>query len=118
MPDSPVEITVGRTHAPKSPSVPSLIRGLRILELVARSRSGITLTQIARQLALPVSSVHLLLLTLEREEYLLKSAKTGRYVCATKLVAVARLSAAGILLSEQAARAGVSGHSGTILPRL
>ena len=63
----------------KTPSVPSLERALAILELLARTRAGLALPEIAAQLHLPKSSVHCLLLTLERHRYLQRNYASGRY---------------------------------------
>ncbi len=63
----------------KTPSVPSLERALAILELIARTRAGLALPEIAEALHLPKSSVHCLLITLERHRYLQRNDKSGRY---------------------------------------
>ena len=43
---------------------------LKILEMLANSRAGLTLAEVARHLGLARSSTHYLLLTLERTGYL------------------------------------------------
>ena len=63
----------------KTPSVPSLERALAILELLARRRAGLALPEIAAELHLPKSSVHCLLITLERHRYLQRHDESGRY---------------------------------------
>lgn len=87
----------------KTPSVPALKRGLAILELVAQSRSGLTFSQISRNLAFPRSSIHCLLLTLERQGYVRRSNSTGKYRCSMKLFRIADLALDRIMLREQAA---------------
>src|SRR5262249_31490705 len=56
--------------AQKTPTVPALERGIAILELVAKSRHGLTFSQVARAFQYPQSSIHCLLVTLERLGYL------------------------------------------------
>jgi DNA-binding IclR family transcriptional regulator len=89
--------------ATKTPSVPALERGLAILELVAKSRSGLTFSQIARNVSFPKSSVHCLLLTFEREGYLRRTQSTGRYVYGPRLARLAHLALDGAGIREQAA---------------
>ena len=87
----------------KTPSSTALERGLSILELVTRSRSGLMLSQIARNLGFPKSSIHCLLLTFEREGYLRRSESTGKYVGGMKLVRIGDAALNGIMLRETAA---------------
>jgi DNA-binding IclR family transcriptional regulator len=86
----------------KTSSVPALERGLAILEAVAKSRSGLTLSQLTRALDLPKSSVFCLLLTLERAGYLHRNAVTKRYQCEMKLVRIAGQALEGITLRDKA----------------
>jgi DNA-binding IclR family transcriptional regulator len=90
-------------RAEKTPSVPALVRGLAILERVARSRRGLTFAQLTRQFDFPKSSVHTLLVTFEREGYLCRDEETGRYVAGTKLVNIANMTLDGVVLREKAA---------------
>jgi DNA-binding IclR family transcriptional regulator len=69
----------------KTRSVPALERGLGVLELVARSNGGLTLTELSHTLHLPRSSTHCLLVTLQRHGYLTRNNRTGRYLFAVKL---------------------------------
>ena len=94
--------TDGHMPAAKTPSVPALERGLHVLELVAKSKSGLTFSQLARSLSYPASSIHCLLLTLERQGYLYRSEATGRYLCGMKLVRIANSALDGIVLREKA----------------
>ena len=50
--------------------VPSVSRAMKILELLAQSQLGLTLSEISRRLRLPKSSTHVLLQTLEGIGYL------------------------------------------------
>jgi DNA-binding IclR family transcriptional regulator len=90
-------------HASKSPSVPALVRGLAILERIAKSRRGLTFAQLTRQFDFPKSSVHTLLLTFEREGYLQRDTDTGRYMTGNKLVNIASMTIDGVVLREKAA---------------
>ena len=89
--------------AAKTPSVPALERALAILELVANSRAGLTFSQIARSLDVPKSSVHCLLVTFERKDYLRRAEGTGRYTCGSKLARIAHMALDGAALRENAA---------------
>ena len=89
-----------RLEAVKTPSVSGLDRGLILLELLTRSRGGLTMTQLVHDSGFPRSSVHTLLVTLQRRGYLYRNDKTGRYMFALKLLDLANTSVAGLLLSE------------------
>src|SRR5262249_51850234 len=83
-------------------SVPSLERGMAIVEIVARSKRGLTLSQVARALQLPKSSAHYLLRTLQRLGYLCRNEATHRYFCDEKLVRIASLALGGAALRVNA----------------
>ncbi len=87
----------------KTPSVPALDRGLAVLELIANSRAGLTLPEIGRELELPKSSVHCLLVTLERRGYLRRNERTSRYLFGSKLFSLANLSLSGLKVRQLAA---------------
>src|ERR1039457_3190464 len=53
---------------------PALERSLRVLETLASSRSGLTLSELAKVLELPKSSTHRLLYTLTSQGYLVRDA--------------------------------------------
>jgi IclR family acetate operon transcriptional repressor len=59
--------------------VRSAWRALAVLEAVAESASGLTLREIARTLALPISSAHGLIVTLAEAGYLRRDTGTLRY---------------------------------------
>ncbi len=86
----------------RTPSVPSLERGLAILEVLAESKKGLTLSSLTQHVGLPKSSVHSLLLTLERTGYLHRNEITGRYLFGTKLFELATNSIRRLKLTEQA----------------
>ncbi len=85
----------------KTPSVPAVDKALSALELLAQSRTGLTLGELTRRLALPKSSVHCLLLTLERRGYLHRNEKS-RYLFGLKLFGLANMALSGIGLRERA----------------
>ena len=93
-------------RATKTPSVPALQRGLAILERIANSRRGLTFAQLARFFDFPKSSVHTLVLTLEREGYLQRDDATGRYMTGRKLVHIAGMTLDGLVVRKRAAPAG------------
>ncbi len=86
----------------KTYSVPSVNRALRILELLAQSRRGLTLSDISRKLALPKSSVHLLVKTLELMGYLKNNRVNGTYHFGLKLVTLSHSALENLDLRERA----------------
>jgi IclR family acetate operon transcriptional repressor len=74
-----------RGRAPSRPGgavtgqVQSLTRGLSILECLARSEGGLTLTDIGNRVALPPSTTHRLLATLEKMGYVYQAGDLGRW---------------------------------------
>src|ERR1700729_2040131 len=82
--------------------VPSLERGLTILEVLAKSRAGLSLSQVTRQLALPKSSVHCLLRTFENAGYVYKDSACGKYRVSLSICELARQALQGISLRDQA----------------
>ncbi len=87
--------------AAKTRSVPGVERALTVLEVLARSKRGLALSDLARNLHLPKSSTHCLLLTLERCGYLRRHEYTRRYLFDLKLFRLANMALAGIELREQ-----------------
>lgn len=70
--------------------VPSLQRGIRILEILAKSRAGLSLSQVSRQLTLPKSSVHCLLRTFEDAGYVYRDGSCGKYRISLAICDLAR----------------------------
>jgi len=71
-----------RGRAPSKPGAPaghvqSLTRGLSILEALAKSSAGLTLTDIAQRVQLPPSTTHRFLSTLERMGYVYQAGDLG-----------------------------------------
>jgi DNA-binding IclR family transcriptional regulator len=70
----------------KTPSLPSVPRALKVLEQIAGSQNGLNLTQLTRTLGYPRSTLHCLLVTLERVGYVRRASARGRYQCGSKLL--------------------------------
>lgn len=83
-------------------SVPSVSRAMRILELLAQSQRGLTLSDINRKLGIPKSSAHVLIKTLELMGYLKISKINGRYCFGLKLVSLSNMALENLDLREQA----------------
>ncbi|MBK5298662.1 MAG: IclR family transcriptional regulator [Vicinamibacteria bacterium] len=94
--------------------VPAIDRALNVLECLSQSRKGYSVSEISRRLALPKSSVHLILRTLERRGYLQKQSAGGRYKFGMKLIALGRTALDGVELRDEArpALAALAQHTG------
>lgn len=86
----------------KKSSVPALDRGIRILELLPQSRSGLTLSQLTRHLDLPKSSVHCLLRALQDAGYVYREAETGKFHVSLRICTLADMALSGIGLRDHA----------------
>jgi DNA-binding IclR family transcriptional regulator len=84
-------------------SVPAVERALRILEFLARSRRGVTVSQLTRELRLPKSSSYALLLTLERGGYAERDPCSGRYRPGLRLCGLAKSALSGLSIRETGA---------------
>src|SRR5512144_113303 len=82
----------GRTPSKPGGAVPtqvqSLTRGLSILEALARAEGGLTLTDVAQRAALPPSTTHRLLSTLDRMGYVYQAGDLGRWYVGLQAFAV------------------------------
>jgi DNA-binding IclR family transcriptional regulator len=87
----------------KTQTVPALDRALSILEFLAKSRAGLTLPELVERSGFPRSSVHYLLVTLERRGYVQRNGKTSRYLFGVNLVHLANDAWSGLNLRQQAA---------------
>lgn len=94
--------------AVKTRTVPALFNAFQILELLTNSGVGLTLPDLVEQSNLAKSSVHYLLVTLERCGYVRRSERTGRYLLGVKLFSMAN-SALGSLSLRQRTAAYLSG---------
>ncbi len=91
------EVVAARTE-----SVPAVERAFVILELLAGSTAGLTLPDIVEATGLPKSTVHCLLVTLQRRGYLHRNAITSRYMFGLKLFSLGNMALSGLTLREQA----------------
>src|ERR1700678_2916834 len=73
-------------------SVPALEKTLSILEMLGNSRAGLSLPEIVKRSSLPKSSVHCILVTLQRQNYLYRNEATGRYMFGMKLFSLANMA--------------------------
>ncbi len=89
--------------------MPALERGLLILEQLAKSRRGVTLSHLVQKLQLPRSTAHALLLTFQRCDYVKRDEETGRYHLGFRLHSLANMALNG---------AGLRGSSAPILYQL
>lgn len=76
---------------------------MAILELLASSGTGLSLLELVQQTQLPRSSIHCLLVTLERRGYLYHNDKTGRYMFGLQLVSLANMAVSGLKLRDDSA---------------
>jgi DNA-binding IclR family transcriptional regulator len=86
----------------KRRSVPSIERALSVLECLAQSKHGFSLSEISRRLGIPKSSAHLILVTLERRGFLQKHTQNGRYCFGLQLVSLSRSALENLDLREEA----------------
>jgi DNA-binding IclR family transcriptional regulator len=86
----------------KTKSVPALEKAMYVLEGLASSRVGLSLSELTRNLSLPRSSTYGLLVTLERLGYLHRNESTGRYMFGLKLFTLANMAMTGLELRKEA----------------
>lgn len=86
----------------KTRTAPALDKSIDILELLTHSRAGLTLSELVEAAQFPKSSVHYLLVTLERRGYVERSERTGRYLLGQKLFVLANSALGGMGLSHLA----------------
>jgi DNA-binding IclR family transcriptional regulator len=89
--------------AAKTQSVPALERALTILEMLAKSKRGLAISEIVRNLQLPKSTAHTILITLERRGYLHRNEQTHRYLFGLKFFSLANMVLSANELRDQAA---------------
>jgi DNA-binding IclR family transcriptional regulator len=90
-------------NAERHATVASIERALAILEALAASRKGLTLSQLARSLDLARSSAYYILNTLEQCGYICRSSAGRRYTFTTKLFDLAGRSLNELGIREYAA---------------
>lgn len=106
----------------KTRTVPSLDKALCILELLTQSCTGLTLPDLVDRSGLAKSSVHYLLVTLERRGYVHRNERAGRYLLGTKLFSLANSALKGLDLRQKCAphlamlrmRTGLTVHLGIL----
>jgi DNA-binding IclR family transcriptional regulator len=86
----------------KTVGVPSVERTISLLEFLAGTTKGATISELSRRLNVPKSSLHLLILTLERRGYLQKNSETNKYHFGTKLISLSRTALENLELREEA----------------
>lgn len=87
----------------KTRTVPSLDKALCILELLTKSRAGLTLPDLVEQSGMAKSSAHYLLVTLERRGYVHRNERAGRYQLGMKLFSLANSAVNGLGLRQKSA---------------
>lgn len=93
----------GFITAPQTRGAPALDRALTVLELLGQSKVGLSLPQLVERTRLPKSSLHCLLITLERRGYLRRNGRTGRHQLGLKFLALAKAALSGNPIRELAA---------------
>ncbi|MEO8370500.1 MAG: IclR family transcriptional regulator [Candidatus Solibacter sp.] len=87
-------------HAPETPSASAVQRTMAILECLDSSRRGLNVSEVSRKLEIPKSSVHVLMLSLERLGYI-RRASNGRDFClGLKVYALGQRMAKTITVAE------------------
>ena len=103
---------------PKSYLVPAVKRAFQVIELLARSEAGLTISDIHRTLKLPLSSAATILYTLEALGYLEREETNSRYTLGVRLLSFSRkiadqLNIAGrsqVLLEELVHESALTAH--------
>ncbi len=83
-------------------SVPAVERALTMLELLAKSKSGISISEMSRKLSLPKSSIHLIMTTLERRGYLQKNPQSRKYQFGLKMFSLSRIAVENLEIRDEA----------------
>jgi DNA-binding IclR family transcriptional regulator len=81
--------------------LPSVDRAMNLLELLASSRSGLTLSELSRKLSIPKSTTYYLVYTLVTRGYVQRTG-SGHYSLGFRFADVASASTAGLNLSALA----------------
>lgn len=87
--------------ASKTRTVPALYNALKIIELLGDSKCGLSLVDLTQMCGLPKSTVHYLLVTLERCGYVSKGSRGGRYMVGMKLLGVANAALHNLALRQR-----------------
>jgi len=89
-------------HAPDTPSAAAVTRTMAILECLDNSRRGLNISEVSRKLAIPKSSVHVLLVTLERLGYVRRAENSRDYCLGLKTYALGQRMAKLLSVSDLA----------------
>lgn len=89
-------------HAPETPSASAVRRTMDILECLDASRRGLNISEVSRRLSIPKSSVHVLIVTLERLGYIERTGNGRDFRLALKTYALGQKMAKMISVSEVA----------------
>ncbi len=89
-------------RALKETHIPAVGRILAVLELLARSRKALNISEISRMLKLPKSSTFRMLTALESERCVQKDAHSGRYRFGFRLVGLSRAALENLQIREVA----------------
>jgi DNA-binding IclR family transcriptional regulator len=87
--------------ASKTRTVPALYNALNLIELLAESKCGLSLIDLTQMCGLSKSTVHYLLVTLERCGYVCKDGRDGRYMAGIKLLGVANAALHNLALRRR-----------------
>ena len=105
-----------------SGKVPAVDRAFAVLELLARSSSGLSISTVARRLRVPKSSMHLIIAALENRGYLRKELPSHKYFVGFGLTALSRLALERLEprkshgpISELAAMTGLTVHLAVLM---
>lgn len=86
----------------KQPSVQSIDRALRILNVLAASHEPLQLSEIARHVEIPASTAHRLLASLQRQEYVRFDQTQRRYTLGLAILPLAEAAKAQIDITKEA----------------
>jgi DNA-binding IclR family transcriptional regulator len=102
--------------------VPAVDRAFAVLELLARSSGGVSVSTVARRLKAPKSSIHLIMAALEDRGYLRKELPSHKYFVGLGFTALSRLALESIELgrshgpmAELAAKTGLTVHMAVLM---
>lgn len=87
--------------ASKTRTVPALYNALKIIELLGESKCGLSLIELTEMCGLSKSTVHYLLVTLERCGYVCKGNRGGRYMVGMKLLGMANTALHNLALRQR-----------------
>jgi DNA-binding IclR family transcriptional regulator len=97
------EIWIGAASGSGRPMVSSVVKALEVLQAFDQGNPSLSIGQISSRLAMPKSSTHRLVATLERQGFLTRDLGGGKYRLGPKLLQLASAALAGLDL-RQAAR--------------